>query len=105
MDVPEVMTELEAKIFCEKRFRKRRAFVPSEKLVSVDGAIVLPRVGAYNVVAVMAVVVAFVRIVCPETVRVPSVPTLVRDDVTTVPFSVVPVNVPAGAAFKVARVP
>ena len=33
----------------------------------------------------------------PDTVNVPSVPTLVKLDVTTVELSVVPDNVPAGA--------
>ena len=43
------------------------------------------------------VVVACWREVFPDTVRAVSVPTLVRDDVTTVALSVVPVSVPAGA--------
>ena len=42
--------------------------------------------------------------VIPETVNVPSVPTDVKLDVTTVAFNVVPVNVPA-AAVTVADAP
>jgi len=34
-----VITEEEAKIFCEKRLRKRRAFEPSERVVSVVGRV------------------------------------------------------------------
>lgn len=48
---------------------------------------------------------AFPSAVWPETVRLPRVPTLVREEVTTVELRVVPVSVPAGAAFNVASVP
>ena len=44
-------------------------------------------------------------VVAPETVRLASVPTEVREDVTTFEARVVPVSVPAGAAFNVAKAP
>jgi hypothetical protein len=37
VEEPFVITELEAKMFCAKRFKKRSAFVPMDRATSVVG--------------------------------------------------------------------
>lgn len=67
VEVPLVMTELEAKMFWAKRFKKRNALVPSDREISVVGRM-SPAWKAVPV-TVKLVVEAFARFVCPETVN------------------------------------